>query len=60
MHEPESVLENETHKFSGVLIYKPITKSRPDDQNLEIVYKKYLSNSRLHRSGGGQSEKERK
>ena len=32
MHNPEYVLENETHKFSGVLWYKRVTESRPEDQ----------------------------
>ena len=29
---PEFVLENETQDFSGILRYKQISKSRPEDQ----------------------------
>ena len=32
MHNPESVLENEMKKFFGILKYKRIILSRPDDQ----------------------------
>ena len=32
MHKPESVQENETHKYSEILRYKRITYSQPEDQ----------------------------
>ena len=35
MHKLYSVLENETHKFSGILRFKQILSYRQDDQTKE-------------------------
>ena len=42
MHSSESALENEMHKFFGILQYKQIIESRPDHQTVAFPYDRWV------------------